>query len=219
MTNAATASVPTIRPCYESAQTDMGNNALRVNVEGKAERTYTTDRNPGPNPDARHPWEQAGLGVAPYRLVGAGSMTYQACRDAPVQPGASCDYCGQGIVQVYFIRAACGSMFHVGCDCVRKSCSKVEGVRTRAEAIDRKHRNDLARAASARRDAATKDRLAVMVAEHADRLASMPHPRADKGEFFAAKTFMDYVQWMLANCGAMGRKALAKEVEKALAAH
>ena len=50
-----------------------------------------------------HPWERAGLGPAPYAYLGSYVKTYQSipgCPDCPIQPGSSCDYCGQGIAIV-----------------------------------------------------------------------------------------------------------------------
>jgi len=67
-----------------------------------------------------HPFELAGFGIGPYRCVGYKSITYQACKDAPVQVGGSCDYCSTGIIHHYFIRSFDGIEFKVGCDCVRK---------------------------------------------------------------------------------------------------
>jgi len=205
---------------YTSTQDDLGCSKLHVSVAGRAYETAVSDRNPGPQPDARHPWERAGLGVAPYKLVGAGEMIYQAAPGAPVQPGAACDYCGQGIRQVYFIRAACGSTFHVGCDCVRKTCDPAEGVRTAIEAADRKHRNQLARAARTRRDEQVQADLAALREQHAQRLAKMPHPCRGRwvgNTNFDDKSALDWLDWMLRACGASGRAKLLAEVRDMLA--
>ena len=43
----------------------------------------------------QHCFERAGLGKAPFRLVGFFECKWQAAPDAPVQPGKSCDYCYQ----------------------------------------------------------------------------------------------------------------------------
>ena len=68
-----------------------------------------------------HVWERAKLGVAPFRFVGVTIKTYQACPDAPIQPGTCCDYCGTGIMEVCIIRDARGKEFKVGNDCVRRT--------------------------------------------------------------------------------------------------
>jgi len=204
---AATAETSAPVAHYVSAQGDMHCNKFHVDVQGASPRTHATERNPGPNPDAAHAWERAGLGVAPYRLIGSGAWTYQACPDAPIQPGGSCDYCGQGITNVYFIRAACGSTFHVGCDCVHKVCSKAEGVLSQVVKVERK-RAAAKRAAADSAKTAEVDRL---IEEHRERLRGMPHPRGFEGQ-----TMLDDVEWRRKNCGAKGRAALLKQIRAAV---
>ena len=71
-----------------------------------------------------HPWQRAGLGIAPFRYVGYELSVYQAVPgdpNCPLQPGTSCDYCGQGIMHVCRIEDADGKRFKVGCDCVKKA--------------------------------------------------------------------------------------------------
>ena len=68
-----------------------------------------------------HVFESAGLGLAPFRLDGFSESKFQAAPGAPVQPGSTCDYCGQGIMIVCAIRSADGKRFKVGCDCVAKT--------------------------------------------------------------------------------------------------
>ena len=41
-----------------------------LHVDGVAYGQYVSPRNPGPNPNAVHPWERCGLGVAPLPLCG-----------------------------------------------------------------------------------------------------------------------------------------------------
>ncbi len=83
-------------------------------------QTTNTTTTPSAVTMKQHPFEKAGLGVAPFRLVGVSQSTYQACHGAPIQPGTSCDYCGTGIMYVFMVQGACGSKFKVGCDCVEK---------------------------------------------------------------------------------------------------
>jgi hypothetical protein len=78
-----------------------------------------------------HAFEQAGLGKAPFKIIGfegvedriahnvsraAHGLTYttNAC-------GGTCDYCGKAIFNVYRIRSADQKEFAVGCDCVCKT--------------------------------------------------------------------------------------------------
>lgn len=65
-----------------------------------------------------HPWEKAGLGTAPYRLLGMERKVYQASPESPVQPGGCCDYCSQGIHYQFFVGSADGKRFKVGSDCI-----------------------------------------------------------------------------------------------------
>ena len=67
-----------------------------------------------------HPFEQAGLGMAPFRFVGLTESVYVSAPGAPAQPGTSCDFCGIGIRYVCLIESQDRKQFKVGCDCVRK---------------------------------------------------------------------------------------------------
>lgn len=75
-----------------------------------------------------HKFEAAGLGKAPFRLVG---MYESRCSGTPGangvtvgyagQPSGTCDYCGTGIANCYQIQSSDGRQFVVGEDCVRKT--------------------------------------------------------------------------------------------------
>lgn len=106
--------------------------------------TQNTTTNTTPAPafmTKEHPFQKAGLGLAPFRFVRCYEAKYQACHGAPVQPGSTCDYCGTAIMYVFVVRGACGTEFKVGCDCVEKtdaghlvSAVKVAAKRMKAEA-------------------------------------------------------------------------------------
>lgn len=68
-----------------------------------------------------HTFEAAGLGKAPFYIVGFGESVYQAHPDAPRQPGTCCDYCGTGIMMVCQIQSSDGRRFKVGSNCVDKT--------------------------------------------------------------------------------------------------
>ena len=53
-----------------------------------------------------HPFERAGLGKPPYRFTGTEEKVYQACHDAPQQPGGTCNYCGTGIRFCFWVESA-----------------------------------------------------------------------------------------------------------------
>src|SRR6185369_3607718 len=89
-----------------------------------------------------HPFEKAGLGLAPFRCVGVYKNAYQACPGAPIQAGGSCDFCGTGIMYEYKILSSDGKGFKVGCDCVAKTGgeSQVVGMRNERLKIEREAR-------------------------------------------------------------------------------
>lgn len=69
---------------------------------------------------ALHPFERAGLGVAPFHAVGFRERVYQPHPDAPRRPGGTCDYCGRAITYEVLVEGADGSRFGVGTDCAEK---------------------------------------------------------------------------------------------------
>jgi hypothetical protein len=107
-----------------------------------------------------HKFEAAGLGRAPFEVVGAHVEKYQACPGAPVQPGACCDFCGTGIMNVYLVRSACGCTFKVGSECVNKTgdAGLRDGVKRATRA--RKTAERGARIEGAKRDRLARERAA-----------------------------------------------------------
>jgi hypothetical protein len=65
---------------------------------------------PEPKPALTHPFEGAGLGKAPFRLI-------RSTR----QPKSCCDYCGTAIALEFWIMGTDGRTFKVGSDCVLKT--------------------------------------------------------------------------------------------------
>lgn len=219
---ASLAAAPSSAPRYYGGS--LGNDPANttINVDGVCYEQWSAPGNPGPNAAAVHPWERAGLGVAPYKLVGTANVSFRACMGAPVQPGGTCDFCGQGLRLVFSIRASCGSTFRVGCDCVRRVCSPAEGVLTQVEASERKHKRKIAAAGRARRAASVEERLKEIRAEHESELAALPHPKAADATserdcaYWGSKTALDYLDYMLRVCGAQGRKELLRRVSALL---
>jgi predicted GNAT family acetyltransferase len=107
-----------------------------------------------PSADWVHPFERADLGNAPFHLVGVTTKKFQAAPDAPVQPGGSCDYCGQAIMYVARVRDSQGKEFNVGLDCAeRTGDTKLSEAARRAE---NKLRREMDKA---RADALRQDRI------------------------------------------------------------
>jgi hypothetical protein len=162
-----------------------------------------------------HPFEAAGLGKAPFRLVGVTENVYRH-PGGTCQPGGTCDYCSTGILYEFRIRSADGRTFVVGSDCVLKidrrdnrqlaDAVKVEVARRQKAARQAKRREAVAReqtridAAFGRFDGSEAIRTA---------LAAKPHPSI-KGDAF---TLLGYVEWMRANAGHSGRLSVARLIE------
>jgi hypothetical protein len=155
----------------------------------------------------QHVWEIAGLGLAPYSYVGHSSDHYQACPGAPVQVGGSCDYCGQGIVEMYRFRSADGRTFKVGSECVKRAGDA--GLVKMIAADVRAHNRAVLHE---RQDARIAAAVALLPSVR-DALTSQRHPnewRAAQGE-----TLMGWVEWMLENAGRSGKCDAAKVIERA----
>jgi hypothetical protein len=144
-----------------------------------------------------HPWERAGLGTAPFRVVGFRVDVYQACTGAPVQPAGACDVCGAGLKYVYLVAGSGRSdaAFRVGCDCVaRTGDTELEQAarRARRAEADREYREAARGRAEARR-ALEREQAAENAVKHAgviaelERLCGCP----ERGER-AAKVFLEH---------------------------
>lgn len=171
----------------------------------------TTNTNP-----ALHPFEAAGLGKAPYRLLRVEVKVHTAggtMAGRVEQPAGTCDFCLNGIKNVYVLKAACGARFGVGCDCVERISERTSGDAALAYQVKaaKAKAAKAARLANAKRDAQT---VADMLADEATRarIANHPHPTAFMAR--SGHTLADWAEWMLDNAGASGvtkvRRALAK---------
>lgn len=162
-----------------------------------------------------HPFEVAGLGVAPFRFVGLDvkvgpiDLGNGAFTGAPGQPMGTCDYCGQGIAYCCTIQDANGATFIVGSTCVEKAEKDYGSSDTLAQTVKRA-------AAKATKDAkANKVALRVARARElltdasiAQSLNAKPHPS------YPGKTLLEYVGWMLDNAGLSGQTRAAIIVER-----
>ena len=168
------------------------------------------------NEPARHPFEIAGLGVAPYHVIGFDTCQYQACPGAPILPGTSCDYCGQGIMYVMKVQASDGKKFKVGCDCVMKVSKAVKDYPSQ-RALDVAARKLKTQIRHDREAARIKEGFEWIDSQEVfSKLSSIPHPykwQSDKG-----LTMADYVNWMRKNAGNAGKLEMIKVVKAALSA-
>jgi hypothetical protein len=157
----------------------------------------------------RHCFEIAGLGRAPFQFIGFQAKTYQACDDAPIQPGGSCAYCGQAIIHCCTIEDADGKRFEVGTTCVNKTGDKGM-IRAYKQSVEwREYQREQRHAREEKKIAAG---LAALDSKR-KALAARPHPN----DYHAKKgaTLLDYVEWMFANAGNSGKCQAARIVAKA----
>lgn len=170
-------------------------------VLGMSNATATTIATPA---TTVHKFELAGLGRAPFRFVRVERRVYQACPDAPIQPGGSCAFCGEGLIECYVIRSSDAREFIVGCVCVYKTDDRglIDLVKRAANKAkcEAKHARDAARIEACRR---MLDNDAVWSA-----LEALPHPRG-----FAGASLATWCTWMLRNSGARGSIEVCKVVE------
>jgi hypothetical protein len=155
-----------------------------------------------------HPFEKAGLGAQPYRLVAVTKNVYVACPGAPAQPGSCCDFCGTGIMYEFWCISSDGKRFKVGCDCIHRSgdvkLSSASKIQERKLANEMRHEKE-------RTNIATLTAW-LALPETQTLLASIPHPQswaAAKGQ-----TLLDSVNWMMRNAGNSGKMRLLKSLRQ-----
>lgn len=85
-----------------------------------------------------HPWEIAGLGLAPFSFLG---MTENAFRmpNGSSKAGGSCDYCGTGIRYEFHCASSDGRRFKVGCDCIARCHLPAETIVVQATRTLKEH--------------------------------------------------------------------------------
>ncbi|MEN6367735.1 MAG: hypothetical protein ABFC88_13065 [Thermoguttaceae bacterium] len=164
-----------------------------------------------------HPFERAGLGVAPFRFIGMSEKVYCACPGAPAQPAGTCDYCGNGIRYCYHIKSADGREFVVGCDCVQKTDRACLVNATEFDRAVAAQERKLRQARRAKTVAKEEERIAAALAQYPavrERMGEHPHPNATPGGWFAGKTLADWADYMAERAGHSGRLRLARVIEK-----
>lgn len=179
-----------------------------------------------------HPFERAGLGVAPFRCVGVerrvgpikqlvtmNGVQVEVEIGAPGQPMGCCDYCHTGIADCFIIRSSDGKRFVVGCDCVAKTEKEFSDVALGFRKVKLEHdRAKRAEKTAARRErelaklAERKVRVQALLEQNPTLLANQKHP----SEYYAAqgRTQRDYVTFLLAGAGVSGQNHACYLVEK-----
>jgi len=154
----------------------------------------------------QHPFEAAGLGTAPFKLVGFYVKLWQAAPGQPLRAGSSCDYCGTAIANCYEIQSADGKRFKVGSDCVHKVTPKGDPLR---KAVDQ----DVAKRRREHAAATLRDQVWALIGRlNADEglFADMPHPTKSFAE--EGRTFREWAIWMLQHGGDAGKRRVLKAV-------
>jgi hypothetical protein len=151
-----------------------------------------------------HVFETAGLGKAPYRFVGNERSIFQAVPgdpNCPIQPGSSCDFCGQAIMDVYWLKGSDGRRFKVGCDCIGRAGDS--GLKRAIAPAIRKANHERADA----RIAAAK---LLLTEDVRAKLATMPHPIVPAQ---TDKNLLGYVDWCFKCAGRAGKIKVARIIE------
>lgn len=154
-----------------------------------------------------HAFEAAGLGQAPYKLIGIRKVTYQACHGAPVQPGSCCMFCATGIVYQFWLRSADQKVFFVGSDCITKSGDA--GLRLVIDPYIRAHERKMRE--ERQKYAISEFDKWVKASGYWDRpMFDMPHPN----RYFASqgKTLRDYQQYCYSHSGLASKAIQARKI-------
>ena len=166
--------------------------------------------------DKMHVFEQAGLGIAPFKCVGFSTTSTRAslnsyCRSHGLMYttnlcGGTCDYCGTAIWNVFRIRSSDAKEFVVGCDCVLKTNDI--GLRNIVGKIT-------AEAAKARKQQSEQEKIAqlndwVNDSEVRAKLTEIAHPKLRN------LTMLNYVEWMIVHAGTTGKIKIWRLIDKHL---
>ena len=158
-----------------------------------------------------HPYEQRGLGTAPYRFVGVRKNVYSPVPEVQ-QPGGTCSYCGTGILFEFCIRSSEGKEYTIGSECIRKVDSEIYQPSEFILAL-RNHERDQ------RHDRETRQ-LAELTPiffspEYQQLFDGQPHPN----KFYAEQgsTKWDYMKFCWNASGSRGKIAMGKMAKKRLA--
>lgn len=160
----------------------------------------------------RHAFEVAGLGLAPFRFVGAteNAITYP---DGTTKAGGTCDYCGTGIRLECHVQSADGKRFKVGCNCIDKVGDKGLLAAYKSSPEFRQHQRELRYAKSA----AQREAALALLNANREALSAKPHPHGFiNRETGDPLTFVDYAEWMLDHAGANACAGLLKFIPKVL---
>lgn len=160
-----------------------------------------------------HPFENAGLGEAPYRFLGVNENWFcvPGVPDSR-KPGSSCDYCSTGIAYEFWCESADGKRFKVGCDCIRR-CNQKDKFESDVERETHRLQNKLRKESEVLRIEAAKEKLASPEGEES-RFALRTHPHPARWQAEQGKTLLDYVEFLLERGGHAGQIRAVRLIKK-----
>jgi hypothetical protein len=178
------------------------------------------------NAEYIHPWQAAGLGLAPFRWIGVerkvgpivtvGKDGLEWSVGAPGQPMGTCAYCGQGIAECHEIESADKKRFIVGCDCVARVHAKGDKVLTAVEKASRDLRNAAARARNKVKSDDSLAQVRALLADEVNRAKLSAKPSAYAWKAAQGLTALDDAEWMANQCGHSGRVRFLKRLRAEL---
>ena len=144
----------------------------------------------GLSEELMHPFEFAGLGTAPF--------SYAGCEDTK----GTCQFCGRAIATKYHVKDSTGKLFHVGCNCIEKTCTDelVSEVKFAKKQIARDRRlakKQIARDRKFARETAQIQEARELIKRHQPALAALPHPNSYLAS--TSQTYLDYLDWRILN--------------------
>lgn len=153
-----------------------------------------------------HPFEERGLGLAPFTYVGSYEdrgphyLADGTQIGAPGQPMGTCDYCGQGIAHCFQIRSADGKQFVVGCDCVAKTNREAASTAEQRALVKKVDQivKDRQRAARKAKEHAKLDEAREWLDAHRATLEAMPNHNRE------GENLWQMVEWFRRNAGVSG---------------
>lgn len=162
-----------------------------------------------------HKFEAAGLGKAPYTFLGVqvkvGPITMPDGGQvgSPGQPMGTCNFCGTGIRDCFYLRSADGREFYVGCDCIKKvgDAGLLRYVKAE-EAAKRRAKAEAKRQAEWQRRAEIRRQLRDLIEAKRETLASMPHPMR-----FEGMSLLNYAEFCERSAGEVKMQSLIDTIK------
>lgn len=162
-----------------------------------------------------HPFEAAGLGVAPFVFTGHSESVHTEA-DGRTRAGGSCDFCGTGIRQTFHVRSTDGRTFKVGSDCIRRVYAEFDAevpVDARCVIADAQYqKREAKREAEWQKLRARMDVARATLAAHPDAFTDRKHPH--DGLAAQGLTYRDYLDFLLSRGGADSRDQACKIIAK-----